>query len=89
METNQGHCRARKGNMKGIEAVGDKAMGTKRGATDHQVRSFKRRKTQEKSDQESEDISKREQTKDPREDQVFRFMDLPGGKHNMDSINMH
>jgi hypothetical protein len=84
-ETDRGLYRARKGDMKGFEAVGSKATGTKRGATDDQVRCSKRQKTQAKSNQESEDISEREQVKDPHKDQVFRFMDLPGGKYNMDS----
>lgn len=55
-------------------------------ATDIQVRSSrKRQKTQIKSEEEPQDIPDYEQIKDPREDQVFRFMDLPGGKYNVSS----
>jgi hypothetical protein len=72
--------RARKGGIKGIEAVGSIAITTKRGAMGDQVSARKRQKTRTNSDQESQDTPEYEQVKDQRRDRVFPFMDLPGGK---------
>jgi hypothetical protein len=75
--------RARKADIKGVEAVGSKSMGTKRAAPDDQVRSSrKKQKTQPTQDGEVRSKSKEDQTKDSStQDGVFRFMDLPGGMY--------
>jgi hypothetical protein len=74
--------RARKLDIKGVEAVGSKSMATKRAAPDDQVRSSRKKP---KPRRELEPGIKSTQEKyqaraSSRQDQVFRFLDLPGGK---------
>jgi hypothetical protein len=74
--------RARKGDIKMVEAVGSKSSGTKRGADDGVVKSSrKRQKTLQNSVQQPQALTKEEHL-DRIKDQVFRFMDLPGGKRS-------
>jgi hypothetical protein len=72
--------RARKGNIKGVEATGGKSRGTKRTATDEILASLrKRQKAQSSPGLEIQDQPKQDQITLRVQDQVFRFMDLPAG----------
>ncbi|KAH3915392.1 hypothetical protein HBH56_073570 [Parastagonospora nodorum] len=73
---------ARKDIIKGVEAVGSKTANRKRTATDNQVRPSRKRQKIQKVDNEAKDQTKQEKVKDPREDGVFRLMDLPGELRN-------
>jgi hypothetical protein len=72
--------RARKADIKSVEAVESKSMGAKRTATDGQARPRrKRQKTEAYADAAHEKLRKDGQTRYQTSSQVFRFMDLPGG----------
>jgi hypothetical protein len=73
--------RAHKCDIKGVEAVESQSMDNKRAAADGQVRSSrKRQKTQPNADQRIKNQTGNDQTNASQQDQVFRFMELPGGK---------
>jgi hypothetical protein len=74
--------RARKLYIKGVEAVGSKSMDTKRAAPDDQVRSSRKKlKPRRASEPEIKSTKEKYQARDSsHQDQVFRFLDLPGGK---------
>lgn len=63
-------------------------MGTKRGAMDDEVKRVrKRRRIQAAATTKTKDQPKEDQVKRAREDQVFRFMDLPGGMYYLTCIS--
>ncbi|KAF2824257.1 hypothetical protein CC86DRAFT_354162 [Ophiobolus disseminans] len=73
----------RKGDIRTIEAVGNKSMGTKRTVDNGQVRSSrKRQKTLQQILPELKPQTEQVQHETQTQDQVFRFMDLPGELRN-------
>lgn len=65
--------------MKVVEAVGSKTASRKRVATDDQVRPSHKRQKIQKAGTDKKDEPKQERVKWPADDEVFRFMGLPGG----------
>jgi hypothetical protein len=82
LEANQGGHRARKSDIKRVEAVGSKMVGKKRGADEGEGKATRKRL---KSGTAIKEEAKKETVIKTRQDQVFRFMDLPGGKQSDES----